>query len=105
MTKEARIVLDWASQYHSCAVNDIPRDVYVEVRSCNPMYHQDPAVPPFRSIRFLDGCYVAGVAKTYQTEDRNCGFPRLDMIAAYFEILDQAITEPEDFDLDLTEVL
>lgn len=105
MTREAQIVLDWASQYHICAVNDIPRDVYVEIRQCNPMYRHDPAVPPFRSIRFLDGCYVSGAVEAYQMGDRNCGFPRLDVIAAYSEILVQAITEPEDFDLDLTEVL
>lgn len=105
MTKEARIVLDWASQYHNCAVNDIPRDVYVEVRQRNPMYRDDPAIPPFYSIRFVDGCYVAGATGAYQMGDGGFGLPRLDAVSTYFEILDQAITEPENFDLDLTEVL
>lgn len=105
MTREARIVLDWASQYHNCAVNDIPRDVYVEIRQCHPMYRHDSKAPQFRSIRFMDGRYVAGVSETYQMKDSAFDIPALDAIAAYSEILDQAITEPEDFELDLTEVL
>lgn len=53
-TPEVQTVLDWVSQYKSCAVDDVPKDIIRQIRQ---MFQYEGRVSDPTSLRFSKGEY------------------------------------------------
>lgn len=104
MTREAQLIADWASQFKSCAVDNMPFDVILELRNKE---HPDLCTPPehFKSARFCDGKYQSGLFRElYAERDDLIAQHAIEIVVDYTDLIGQLLSESE-ISIDLTEVL
>lgn len=103
MTREAQMVSDWASQFKSCAVDNVPYEIGLELRTAaHPTW--SPLAQSWNSLRFRNGKYVAGLTETYAKRDDLVIMHDIEAVANYVDLLGWSFPESE-ISIDLTEVL
>lgn len=106
MTPEAQTIFNWASQYQVCAVDNVPFEVFKEVRSYT-YWDEVWSGPPPKGIRLVDGKYVAQLERCYAGAPEVCKKHHIEAVIDYEELLLQSAVQKKEEDLfmDLEEVL
>lgn len=99
MEDAINIILKWASQYHCCAVDNLPPDIAAALQKHGYVKR------PWNSLRFIDGKYVAGLRATYSDQPEICSVHCIEAVIDYADLITQDQTAAELLTVSLEEVL
>lgn len=99
MENAINTILEWASQYHCCAVDNLPPDIAAALQKHSYIKH------PWNSLRFVNGGYVAGLCESYSGRPEICCRYRVEAVIDYADLMTQDQTAMESLTISLEEVL